>query len=154
MRRWRCLVLAVCLLGLLVAALGASAAGKQQLFLVIGQETELAPLTTTELRRLFLGFTVDREGQPLRPLINRNDQLSYQVFLQTVVGMSARTYERQLLSQLYRRGIQPPPVYTSLRKLTDALKAQPGTVSFALGDELEEMAGVKSVQVLWEQSSR
>jgi len=45
-------------------------------------------------------------------------------------------------------------VYTSLGKLTEALKAQPRTVSFALGEELEEMAGVKSIQMLWQQSSR
>ncbi|MCL5669464.1 MAG: hypothetical protein M1392_05745 [Gammaproteobacteria bacterium] len=46
----------------------------------------------------------EEDGVQLVPLLNTGDPMLYEVFLQKVIFLSARNYERQVLSRVFRMG--------------------------------------------------
>ncbi|VAW60104.1 hypothetical protein MNBD_GAMMA08-1914 [hydrothermal vent metagenome] len=103
---------------------------KMRLLLITKSEYKPLPLNRNELRRLFLGMPVYREGKKLSPLINKSEGFCYQVFLQSIIGMSEKRYERALLSGFYRQGIASPIIYEDMNALLSELKKQESSITF------------------------
>ncbi len=101
----------------------------RRLVLVTDVSSGIASLSSSETRRLFLGFPVIKGGHSLEAAINRSDPFLYQVFLQRVVYMSSSVYERHLLTNVIQLGGQRPQEYNDIRALLSTLKESPGTVS-------------------------
>ena len=120
-----------------------------RLLLITRAEYKPLPLDKNELRRLFLGMPVYRNGKKLIPLINKSEKLCYQVFLQSVVGLSQKRYERSLVSGLYRQGVIAPVVYEDKKDLLKDLSKKDGTISvmFDQGEGKEKEFNV--VQEIW-----
>jgi len=121
----------------------------EQLFLVSSKQMSITPLSSNEIKKLFLSIPVTRQGKKLSPILNQSNALTYQIFLQTVMGRSANTYEKQLLSRVYASGIAPPPVISDLNELYNALLAEPGVVSFMLERDFDD-GELQKIQKLWE----
>lgn len=139
---------------LLVLALAYAAAPAQgttarSLVLVARADSTLSPLSPTEVRQLFLGIPVVKDGVRLQPLRNQSDPRLYEVFLQKAMFMSADHYERLLLGHVFRFGGSKPPALQDRAAVLQALKAGPARVSFAWEHELRGHAGVRPVQGLW-----
>lgn len=117
---------------------------KMRLLLVTKAEYKPLPLNKNELRRLFLGMPVYRDGKKLSPLINKSEGFCYQVFLQSIVGMSEKRYERTLLSGFYRKGIATPMIYEDKNDLLSELKNQTTSITF-LFDHGEENSNNLSI---------
>lgn len=141
--------LAAWLLLCFLACLVAVPAQAEQLLLITAGDWPAGPLSGDEIKRLFLAAPVSRDGRKLVPVINRSDGLTYQIFLQSVMGRSAYTYEKQLLGRLYTSGIQPPEVIRERARLYDVLRSRPGAISFILARDLDAQAGLRTLQVLW-----
>jgi hypothetical protein len=120
-----------------------------RLLLITRAEYKPLPLDRNELRRLFLGMPVYRNGEKLIPLINKSEELCYQVFLQSVVGLSQKRYERSLISGLYRQGVVAPVVYEDKKNLLKDLSKKDRTISvmFDQGEGKEKAFNV--VQEIW-----
>ena len=101
----------------------------RRLVLVTDASSGIKSLTSSETRRLFLGFPVLKQGHSLEAAINRSDPFLYEVFLQRVVYMSSSVYERHLLTNVIQLGGQRPQSYNDVRSLVNALQESPGTVS-------------------------
>ncbi len=125
-----------------------------RVLLVCGIESEIPPLSHTEVRKLFLGLPIDKKGQRLKPLRNASDPLLTEVFLQKVIFMSKRKYEGQLVARVFRLGGVRPKVYKNLDELVDVLQQSPATVSYMWSDQLEQTTNLKSIGVLWEGSAQ
>lgn len=121
----------------------------EQLFLVSSKQMSITPLSSNEIKKLFLSIPVTRQGKKLSPILNQSNALTYQIFLQTVMGRSANTYEKQLLSRVYASGIAPPPVISDLNELYNTLLAKPGVVSFMLERDFDD-GELQKIQKLWE----
>ncbi len=121
----------------------------EQLYLISSKQMSITPLSANEIKKLFLSVPVTREGKKLSPLLNQSDALTYQIFLQTVMGRSASTYEKQLLTRVYASGISSPPVISDLNELYDKLLAEPGVVSFILKKNFDD-SELQKIQKLWE----
>lgn len=103
----------------------------QHLVLVTGtQQLGHATLSQREVRKIFLGQELHKFDYPITALINNTDALLYQVFLQKVVYMSENAYEQHLLGRVFRMGGTRPPAYMNTSSLVDALRGQPGTISY------------------------
>jgi len=126
---------------------------QRSLLLVCRDNTTLESLTHAEVRKLFLGVPVTKTQMRLKPLVNASDQLVTEVFLQQVIFMSKREYERQLLSRVFRLGDQRPPVYEDTDLLVEALLDTPGSVSFMWSEQVERQKGLKTLSVLWTDST-
>lgn len=117
---------------------------------VTGAQSKAASLTQQEMRRLFLGDTLIKDGERLAPLLNTSDPLLYEVFLQKVIHLSARHYERQVLARVFRMGGQRPAAYDDTAKLLAALRSEPGRVSYMWEDMAKSSPGVKTIGTLWQ----
>ena len=136
---------------LAITSLGAFAA-ERSLVVVRSDQTAGPALTEQEVRKLFLGEALIKDGQRVEPLRNGANLLLYEVFLQKIIFMSARNYERQLLSRVFRLGGQRPPLYNDLNELIAMLKTNPATVTFMWEDEARAIPGIKVSTLLWQGS--
>jgi hypothetical protein len=134
---------------LLLLAVGATAATPDRVVLIVYFRADYAPLDLAEVRKLFLGFPVIREGVALHPLRNQSDARLDEVFLQNIVGMSDITYDRRVLSLMLQQGRTPPPSVRSRQQLLSTMASDPYAVSFAWESQVASSPQVKILGVLW-----
>ena len=137
----------------LMSAVSAAQSTQRNLLLVAGGDSQLDVLTHAEVRKVFLGVPVTRGQVRLRPLLNFSDPLATNIFLQQVIFMSERKYERQLLSRVFRLGDQRPREYEDIDLLVKNLRNTAGSVTFMWSDQFESYTGLKSLGVLWTSSN-
>ena len=136
--------------GLLALAGHSAFAAERSLVLVRGEQATAPPLTGQEVRKLFLGEVLIKNGQRVQALRNLTDPFLYEVFLQKIIFMSARNYERQLLSRVFRLGGQRPPVYENFYEMIAVLKSNPVAVTFMWEDDAKSIPGIKVSTLLWQ----
>jgi hypothetical protein len=136
--------------GLLAVVAHGALAAERSLVLVRSEQATVPPLTEQEVRKLFLGEALIKNGQRVQALRNGTSPFLYEVFLQKIVFMSARNYERQLLSRVFRLGGQRPPAYEDLNELIAALMNNPAAVTFMWEDEARTIPGIKVSTQLWQ----
>ncbi len=120
-----------------------------RLLLITKSDYKPLPFSKTELRRLFLGVPVYRNGKSLQPLINKSEDLCYQVFLQSTLGMSQKRYERSLVSDIYRQGISSPTIYHDLDELLEDLNKKNMAISFYYDHGVPVDKEFNIVQEIW-----
>ena len=125
------------------------AGDERRLVLVTDKSSGIGALTTSEIRRLFLGLPVKKEGKMLEAAINQSDPLLYQVFLQKVVFMSAPVYERHLLENVIQLGGQRPQSFNNPDALAADIHQHPGTVSYMWNHTLQSYPYLVIVGELW-----
>jgi hypothetical protein len=137
------------LLGLCLFAT-ASKAESRRLMLVASSQSPVPTLSLKEIKFLYLGVPVIKNGIQINPLRNVSTPLLREVFLQKVLFMSEEAYEDQLLSRVFRQGATRPSVYASTPDLVRALSSQSNALSYMWADELKAQAGLKSLGALWD----
>lgn len=115
----------------------------------VAATSPLRPLSRETLRRAYLGLPTRQDGLRLEPLINRSDPLLHEIFLQKVIFLSARTYERLLLTRTLRSGTRPPPSYSRPEDLAEALARSPGAIAVLWREQVEADPRLRVLQVLW-----
>lgn len=125
------------------------AADERTLVLAASATSDIPPLTVPEIRKLFLGVPLDKNGKRIMPLLNNSNRLLYEVFLQNVAFMSAPAYEQQVLSIVFRLGGKRPESYIDPNALLDALRKNPESVTYLWHDQVSEDQDIKLVNKLW-----
>jgi len=123
----------------------------QTLVLVTASDSLVKKLRPGLFRKLFLAVPVASNNQALTPLINISDDLLYEVFLQKVVYMSKRHYERMLVSKTFRTGRPRPARFSDNIELVKALNSISGSVSVMWQKDAENEKFIRIVQTLWEE---
>jgi hypothetical protein len=121
----------------------------EKLVLIVGAESNVEQLDSLEVRKLFLGMTVEHNGRRLRALLNEADPKVKEVFLQNVVSMTDTTYDRRILQLALQHGALLPSVYTDTAQLLAAVEADPTAVSFAWYRDVAQDKKIKVLRVLW-----
>ena len=127
----------------------ASASGTGAVVLATADPDLEFSLTSVQVRKLFLGFTVLHAGHALRPIRNRSDELLDKIFMQHVMAMSAEAYERRLLAMTLQQGRPRPLEVLSRDELIKALLGISHSVSFAWQSDLDGIPDIRAVRVLW-----
>lgn len=122
----------------------------QALVLVTANDSKIEKLQPRLLRKLFLDIPVTSNNQLLVPLINNSDDMLYEIFLQKVIYMSERHYERMLISKTFRTGRPRPARFSDNAELVKALKSIPGSFSVMWHQTAEKEKAIRIVQTLWE----
>ena len=141
--------LLICCMGCMVCAQVVVA--ERQVVLVASATSPLHDLDSLELRKIYLGFTVKRDGHTVSGLRNTGDKDLNRIFLQAVVAMSEKSYMRRLLSLTLRQGIPRPSEYDKPDNLLDALSDDPYSVTYMWKDAAARSADVKTLRMLWQQ---
>lgn len=131
------------------ATLGLMPAYAERLVLVSNAATPVALLTSAEARKLFLGRPLVKNGVRLEALRNTSDVLLQEVFLQKVVFLSERAYERQLLSTAFREGGERPVAYANPKQLLAALQTRLGALTYMWESAARNTPGIKIIGELW-----
>jgi len=126
------------------------AGAEHQMVLVAGSTSPLQDIDSIELRKIYLGFTVLRDGHIVKGLRNTGDEDINRVFLQTVVAMSQKAYTRRQLFLTLRKGIPNLAEYEKDEDLLKALSSNPYSISYMWAQDAELQPGIKILRVLWE----
>ena len=141
--------LLICCKGAMLCA-GAVVA-ERQVVLVAAATSPLHDLDSLELRKLYLGYSVRRDGRIVKGLRNTGDEELNRIFLQAVVAMSEKSYRRRLLSLPLRQGIPRPSEYDNPEHLLKALSGNPYSVTYMWKESADRSTDVKTLKVLWQQ---
>jgi hypothetical protein len=139
---------ALALLALLWGCL-AVAGSADMVVLIVNASTNYAALDSVEVRKLFLGLPVVRDGHSLHALRKASDPRLDEIFLQNIVSMSDTTYERRVLTLTMQQGRTPPPSIQDKARLFAELAADPDAVSFAWASDVAASRNIKIMRVLW-----
>lgn len=101
-----------------------------------------------EVRKIFLGYPVKRQEAVINGIINYTDEKAYQVFLQKLIHLSAKNYERRLLSKTFRTGAPTVSKSDTLSDLKSKLLSDKTKVSVLWRDQLESNDGLIVIQLL------
>lgn len=121
----------------------------RRLVLVTGARSDIAALSTTETRKLFLGIPIEQGGRFLVPLRNQTDPVLQEVFLQKIMFMSGPMYERTLLTRLLRTKGTRPHTYESEETLLQALRADTNAVTYMWASRVEDLPDLRIIVELW-----
>ncbi len=117
--------------------------------LVTATETPVEKFTNKELRLLYLGYPVTRGEQRFEPLINQSNETIYQSFLQKIMFMSEQSYNRKLVTRVFRHGGERPSSYKQRVLLISELKNNANAITFMVPNLAAKIEGVQVVQQLW-----
>lgn len=88
----------------LIADIRSVSADEHVLVLVVDKSSPIEQLDRKEARLLFMNKPVSREGRRLIPIMNNQDKILHEVFLQKLMFMSADRYEHYLIRNVFKSG--------------------------------------------------
>ncbi len=127
---------------------GESTGTANDIVLIASKESSLNQLSLLEVRKLFIGMPVVKNGIHLMPVINVSDQMIQNTFLQSMVFMTENTYKRQLLKRTIKYGTILPKKYDDIRELIKKISSNGSMVSFMRRSDLKSHPELKVVEIL------
>ena len=138
----------VCLLALLQQANAAD----QTVVLITSSDCPMETISALDFRKAYLGIRVNHEGHAIDGFRLKNDDKLNQIFFQSVVAMSERTYERRRLLLLLKYGQPRPREFDSVNSLVAAVKEAPCNIAYLWQRDVDTRDGVKGIRVLWQEN--
>jgi hypothetical protein len=77
----------------------------------------------------------------------------YEVFLQKVIFLSERDYEKRLITRTFQTGERRPVVHVKEHELLQSLGRQPGSVTFMWDETAARYPELRVVKVLWNEQA-
>ena len=109
-------------------------------------------ISALDVRKAYLGIRVNHEGHAIDGFRLKNDDKLNQIFFQSVVAMSERTYERRRLLLLLKYGQPRPREFDSVNSLVAAMNEAPCSIGYLWRRDVETGDGVKEIRVLWQEN--
>jgi hypothetical protein len=128
----------------------ASAAGRT-VSLITSMDCAQESISPLDVRKIYLGVRVSFEGKPVRAFRLGGDRNLNQIFYQSVVALSEKTYERRLLRLLLKYGQPRPLEFDSVEKLIAAVVTTRCSIAYVWHRDIEERDDVKVIRVLWQE---
>ena len=101
-----------------------------RLVMVTSAHSRIGALSLPMLRNIYLGSSSGVSSQSIRPLINQSNRMLHEVFLQKVLFMSKKTYERYLRHKKLPSDTVLPVAYRSEAGLIEYLNAHPDSITY------------------------
>jgi hypothetical protein len=119
--------------------------------LVASKDSSIEEVSTLNIRKAYLGIRVTIDGLNVSAYrLGNNDKLN-QIFMQSVMAMSERSYERRLLSLTLKYGQPRPAEADSPGELADSIVANPGSIGYMWLRDAETDSRLKIIRVLWQE---
>ena len=132
------------------ATMFAALASAEDVVLVAGKDSPIESLSSLDIRKIYFGISVTIEGETIHGLRNRDDDRLNQIFLQSVIAMSQRSYERRLLSLTLKFGTPRPVLVDDREESLRWLAEKPTTITYMWKNNAKSEPGVKIIKVLWQ----
>ena len=118
--------------------------------LVTHIDSPIDDISLLDIRKAYLGISVTIEGSTVRPLRQSGDEPLNLRFLQAVIAMSQRTYDRRLLSMMIKYGTPRPVDVDTLEDLLEQLADRPHAIGYMWKSDADSSPKVKTIKVLWQ----
>jgi len=138
------------LLAVLLLATTASWA-EDAVVLVTSIDAQISDISSLDIRKAYLGISVTIAGNTVRPLRQREDERLNLIFLQSVIAMSQKSYERRLLSMMLKYGTPRPDEVNDRDQLAERLARDPYTIAYMWKSDAESDPRVKTIKLLWQE---
>lgn len=140
------------LIFIVVALLARTSSAEQAVVLVTSTDSAIVELTTLDIRKAYLGVAVSIDGKSINALRLRGDKRLNQIFLQSVLAMSEKSYERRLLSMALKFGRVRPTEASNVAELVESISTTPTSIGYMWKSDADLDARVKIIRVLWQGS--
>jgi hypothetical protein len=140
---------------LMITALALTAATSRAeiaVVLVTDKDSPIESISSLDIRKVYLGISVTVGGYAVRALRRRDDEHLNEIFLQSVIAMSQRSYERRLLSLVLKFGTPRPVEVDSHDELLESLANNSSSIAYMWKSEAESDSRVKIIRVLWQET--
>lgn len=120
--------------------------------LVTAKDSPIESFSSLDIRKVYLGISVTVDGSAVRALRRPDDEHLNQIFLQSVMAMTQRSYERRLLSLVLKFGTPRPVEVDSHQELLKLLARNPSSITYMWKREAESDSRIKIIRVLWQET--
>ena len=127
-------------------------ASNRVVVLVTSGACAMDEISALDIRKAYLGIGVSYEGRNIRAFRLSNDQQLSQVFYQSVVAMSEKTYERRLLSLLLKYGRPRPREFDTVDDVVAALAEVQCSIAYLWQSDADAWADIKVIRILWQEN--
>ena len=134
---------------ILAFSLEASVA-EETVVLVVSSDSPIEELSLLNVRKAYLGLSVGVDGGPVRPLRRQDDERLNLIFMQSVVAMSEKSYERRLLSLVLKFGTPRPTEVKNRDELLELLARSPHSIGYMWKRDADSDDRVKTIRTLWQ----
>lgn len=117
--------------------------------LVAAESCPVDSIDSLDVRKVYLGIAVTINGNHIRPLRLIGDERLDQVFFQSIVAMSRKSYERRALSLALKFGTPRPAEYDDLETALTMIQLIECSIVYAWADDLVDRPGIKILRPLW-----
>jgi hypothetical protein len=128
---------------------GAAETG-ESVVLVMAETCPVESISTLDLRKAYLGVAVSVDGYRVRPILMRGDEKLEQVFYQSVVAMSKKSYERRRLSLALKYGTPRLAEFEDVASVSEALRSEECAITYLWRRDAENTPGIKTIKLLWQ----
>ncbi len=122
----------------------------ESVVLVTAESCPLDNISMLDLRKAYLGVAVRADGQRVRPILMRGDEKLEQIFYQSVVAMSKKSYERRRLSLALKYGTPRLAEFDDVATVSDVLRSEVCAITYLWGRDAETLTGIKTIKLLWQ----
>lgn len=119
--------------------------------LVTSSDGGIQELSALDIRKAYLGVNVIVNNRSVRAIRLLSDERLNQIFMQSVIAMSERSYERRLLSLTLRFGRPRPEQVDSPEQLRQVLNGSANSIGYMWREDAEREPGLRIVRVLWQE---
>ena len=120
--------------------------------LVTAKDSPVEQLSSLDIRKAYLGISVRMDDMTVHPVRRRDDERLNQIFMQSVIAMSQRSYERRLLSLVLRFGTPRPVIVSDHDALVQELMSRPIAIGYMWKRDAEDDDRVRIIKVLWQET--
>jgi hypothetical protein len=126
-----------------------TAAAERTAVLITNEQCPVSDLSKLQIRKAYLGILVTAGDYEIRPLRLTADEDLNRVFLQNIVAMSEKSYQRRALSLAVKFGTPRPDEFSSLEQAVEAMRKTTCSVIFLWASTAAAIDESKVVTVLW-----
>ena len=119
--------------------------------LVTHKDSPIQDISSLDVRKAYLAMSVTVDGNSVRAIRRRDDERLDQIFLQYVIAMSQRSYERRLLSLVLKFGTPRPKEVDDSDELFESLVSIPSSIAYMWKSDAEADSRVRIIGVLWQE---
>lgn len=131
-------------------SLATAADEPRSVVLVMASACDIEELSTLDVRKVYLGIRVSRNGHVVRPLRLQNDDFLERVFFQYIVAMTEKTYERRLLSLTMNHGTPAPRRFESPDELATAMRDGECGLGYMWRSDAARFDDLRTIKLVWQ----
>lgn len=119
--------------------------------LVVDKNSSITEMSTLDIRKAYLGIALTSGNRIVSALRIRSDDELNQIFLQTVIAMTPRTYERRIISSALKYGRPIPREARNRDELVNWIVSNSTSIGYMWKSDAEADSRLRIVRVLWQE---